>query len=103
MARTTLGGGAFMELHPLPSPPPSRGREQAARTSGLYVDVPASFAELAGLLLQPDGDDLVFPDAELLGVVAHVLGDAHAAEVRAAHRAEVRHFGRLDRQGLVVE
>jgi hypothetical protein len=39
----------------------------------------------------------------MTGVVAHVLGDLHRAEVRAAHRAEVGDLGRVLRQGLVVE
>src|SRR5262245_20879545 len=36
------------------------------------------------------------------GVVAHLLGQLHGAELRPAHRAEVRHLGALGRQRLVV-
>src|SRR5215510_7475782 len=39
----------------------------------------------------------------LLGIVADVLGDAHGAELRPAHRAEVRRLVRLLGQSLVVE
>ena len=35
-------------------------------------------------------------------VVADVLGDLHAAELGAAHAAEVRDLGALGRQGFVV-
>ena len=35
--------------------------------------------------------------------VAHILGDLHRAEVRAAHGAEVGDFGRFLGQGFVVE
>src|SRR5574343_53104 len=35
--------------------------------------------------------------------VAHFLRDLHRAEMRPAHRAEVRHLGRILGQGLVVE
>src|SRR5215212_2529621 len=38
----------------------------------------------------------------LRGVLAHVLRDLHGAEVRAAHRAEVRELCALLRQGFVV-
>src|SRR5215831_18652793 len=36
------------------------------------------------------------------GVVAHVLGDLHGAELRPAHGAEMRDLVRLLGQGLVV-
>src|SRR6267154_3438062 len=36
-------------------------------------------------------------------IFTDVLGDLHRAEVRAAHRAEMRDFGGILRQGFVVE
>jgi hypothetical protein len=39
----------------------------------------------------------------LTGVFAHVFGDFHAAEMRAAHGAEMRGLGAFLRQGFVVE
>lgn len=46
---------------------------------------------------------MVLADAVLSRVVAHILGDFHRTEVRAAHRAEVRQFVGVLGQGLVVE
>lgn len=46
---------------------------------------------------------MVLADAVLSRVVAHILGDFHRTEVRAAHRAEVRQFVRVLGQGFVVE
>src|SRR5258708_30442126 len=39
----------------------------------------------------------------LAGVLTNLLRQFHAAELRAAHRAEVRHFGTLRRQRFVVK
>src|SRR5262245_37694697 len=54
------------------------------------VEVLTVLAEGGGFLLQPRRDRVVGRDAVRLRVVAHVLGDLHRAEVRPAHRAEVR-------------
>src|SRR5258708_8889896 len=39
----------------------------------------------------------------LAGVLTNLLRQFHAAELRAAHRTKVRHFGTLRRQRFVVE
>src|SRR3954471_17402772 len=44
-------------------------------------------AKRGGLLAHPSRDRIVGRDPLRLGVVTHVLGDLHGAEVRAAHRA----------------
>src|SRR5690606_24188748 len=77
----------------------------AARAGGsaLPVHLRALLAELGRFgghaLLQRAG----FVQAVFGGVVAHVLGDLHRAEVRAAHRTEVGQLVRILGQGLVVE
>src|ERR1051325_1975119 len=61
-----------------------------SRTSN--IELTALLRELLRLLLHP-----------LLGVLADVLRDLHRAEVRPAHRAEMRVLRPFGRQGLVVE
>jgi hypothetical protein len=39
----------------------------------------------------------------LLGILAHVLSDAHGTELRPAHGAEMCHFRTLSWKRLVVE
>ena len=68
----------------------------------LVVHLRAGFDELDRLHFHALLQRFVCADALLFGEVAHVLGDFHRAEVRAAHRAEVRNFGALLRQGGVV-
>src|SRR5438093_12079653 len=72
--------------------------------SAAAVDLAAALPELLGLLAQALRErGGLLRDAVLGGVVAHVLRDLHRAEVRAAHRAEVRDLRAFGRQGLVVE
>src|SRR5690606_3147647 len=71
--------------------------------SDLAVDLGALLDELNRLDLHALLEGLGLVQAFLGGVLAHVLGDLHRAEVRAAHRAEVRDLGRLLGQRLVVE
>src|SRR5262249_4093045 len=92
-------------LHPLendglPASPSSDG----FGFSGDEVDLAAGALELFGFFAEAlgDGGGLV-GGADLGGVVPHVLGDLHGAEVRAAHRAEVGDLGPRRGQGLVVE
>jgi len=59
--------------------------------------------ELDGFLLHALLQGLAFLEAMTRGVVPHVLGDLHGAEVGAAHGAEVGHLGAFLGQGLVVE
>src|SRR5689334_16944299 len=58
--------------------------------------------ELGGLLLHPFGEGGLLVELVLRGVVPDLLCNLHRAEVRAAHRAEVRELGPLLRQRLVV-
>src|SRR5581483_4660337 len=85
---------------------PDGRRRSGMRRSGpsqLAVNLGALLLELAGLLLHALGQRRLLVHALPGGVVAHVLGDLHRAEVRAAHRAEVGQLGALLRQRLVVE
>ena len=78
------------------TPPPPRvrqrrrngGRRRAIRS---LRRVPSSFLNSSDFSSMP-----------LLRVLAHLLRQLHAAELRAAHRAEVRHLGAVGRQRLVV-
>ena len=69
----------------------------------LGVELAAGGRELFALLLHAFLEGGLGRDALLGGHLAHVLGDLHRAEVRTAHRAEVRRLGGRRRQGLVVE
>src|SRR5262249_21842746 len=62
-----------------------------SRGRGLHVDL-ALLPELERHLLHAGG-----------GVVPHLLRELHGAELRPAHRTEMRHLGALGRQRLVVE
>src|SRR6188768_1430139 len=46
-------------------------------------------AKRGGFLAHPRRDRVIGRDPVGLRVIAHVLGDLHGAEMRAAHRAEV--------------
>src|SRR5574344_3029161 len=76
----------------------------AAGSSHLVVQLRALGLELRGLGLHLALDvDVHRVDAlQVGGVVAYFLGDLHRAELRPAHRAEVRDLGRLLGQCLVV-
>src|SRR5437899_13001335 len=81
------------------SPPPSSlglGRRD--------VELAAAPLELLRFLPEPlrHGGRLV-ADPVGPGVLPHVLGDLHRAEVRAAHGAEVGELGALGGERLVVE
>src|SRR5688572_17382356 len=79
--------------------------DAAPVSSILYarVDFPALLREFLGLFLHAFLQRLRLRDALLLRVFAHVLRDFHRAEVRAAHRAEMRELRAFLRQRLVVE
>src|SRR5437762_2981175 len=67
----------------------SSAREQALVL--LQIDRPALLPKLSRLLVHP------FP-----GFLTQLLCQLHAAELWAAHRTEVRHFGAVGRERLVV-
>jgi len=74
------------------------------RVSFRLIDLRALRTKLARLFLHAFCERLgVIADAVFLGVIAYVLGDFHRAEMRTAHRAEMRVFGGIFRQGFVVE
>src|ERR1044072_7997658 len=66
------------------------------------VKLRAGGDELGGLLFHARFKRVALFEAGAGGVVADLLRDVHRAEVRAAHRAEVRELGSFLRQGLVV-
>ncbi len=89
------GGDGLPASHLRPDPRQRIGDRRAGcgRALGIATgDVhPATgLTELLCLFTQTQFYCRVITDAVLRGVLAHVLGDLHAAEVRAAHRAEVR-------------
>src|SRR5579875_3901756 len=99
--RTTICAKSGSEPgSPRPNPLPLGEGQHVLR---LLIDLAAGGAELLRLLLEPDFDHFLVAEALLAGIFAHVLRDAHAAEVRAAHGAEVGCLGWLGRQRLVVE
>src|SRR6266851_5657156 len=62
---------------------------------GAPVDLAAGGHELSRLLLHSQLDGDVSAHAVGFGVVTNVLADAHRAELRPAHGAEVRRLGGL--------
>src|SRR6185369_1687006 len=68
----------------------------------LDVNLGAGLFKLLGLLLQPALDRNHFIHVVLGRVLANLLSDLHRAEVRAAHRTEVRELGSLLWQRFVV-
>src|SRR5688500_2436972 len=73
-------------------------------TSLLVVNLRPVLLEWLRLLLHSPLERFLLVGKPLLrGIVAHVLRDFHRAEMRAAHRAEVRELGTFLRQRLVVE
>src|ERR1017187_9219044 len=71
--------------------------------SGFGINLRALFHELHRLLFHALRQRRLLIHALRCSVVAHVLGDFHRAEVRSAHRAEVRDLGAVLGQNLVVE
>src|ERR1700694_1894305 len=67
------------------------------------IDFAAALHELDGLGFHALRQRFLLRNALRLGILPHVLRDLHRAEVRAAHRAEVRQLGTFLRQRLVVE
>src|SRR2546422_2973596 len=103
MVRTGKDGGALWPAS-AGDAPNARLKSRSQATSGATVDLAARLPELLRLLLEPLHERRgLLGDAVGGGVVAHVLGDLHRAEVRPAHRAEVGEIGALGRQRLVVE
>src|SRR5579883_880811 len=86
------GGGASVRSAGTGGYPAPAGT--TALVGGLFrhVELAAAGFELVAHLLHA-----------LLGIVADVLRDPHGAELRPAHRAEVRRLVRVLGQGLVVE
>src|SRR5690606_5051419 len=74
-----------------------RGRAGLRRLDDRQVDPAARVPERLAL-----GAHALLGEPPLLGVLLQLLADLHRAELRAAHRAEVRGLGRLGREGLVV-
>ena len=75
---------------------------------GIEINLTTKFFEFFGHVFHAffgfDGiEGLFFIIAEAVRIIAHVLGNFHGAEFRAAHRAEMGDFMRVFRQGLVVE
>src|SRR4051794_2918902 len=67
------------------------------------VELAALFHELDRLHFHSALERLRLRQALLRGEVAYVLRDLHRAEVRSAHRAEMRELGAFLRKRLVVE
>src|SRR5262249_61281665 len=77
---------------------------RVARRSGLAVDLASALPEFVGLLPQAVGErDRLRGHAVLGRVLADFLRDLHRAELRTAHRAEMRDLRAFGRQRLVVE
>ena len=80
----------------------------ALRESRLFptrrqIHLATLFTELSRLFVHAAFERFLFRDAQRVGVVADVLRDFHRAEMRAAHRTEVRGLCAFLRQRLVVE
>src|ERR1044071_4613012 len=90
--------------HPTLDTAPLNRSVFALRPGGEFalVEFGAGGDELGGLLLQPFGERGLLVELVFRGVVPDLLRDLHGAEVRAAHRAEVRELGALLRERLVV-
>ena len=73
------------------------------RVSGLAIQLAALLHEFHRLLFHAFIERGLLVHALLRGEVAHVLGDFHRAETRAAHRAEMRDLAGFPGQGFVVE
>jgi hypothetical protein len=65
--------------------------ESATANGHWQVDAAGAARELG----HASGDRLLVGQAVLVGIVADLLGDLHGAELRPAHRAEVRGLGVL--------
>src|SRR4029434_6689956 len=82
--------------------PPEPSRNQAEGTSSFSINLTTRFDELLRLFLHTDIEGFCGFDLFLSRVVADFLGDLHRAEVRPAHRTEVRQLRTLLRQRFVV-
>ena len=94
------GGWPFYHMEmmlagiPIPVPPGGPARLTGGREdSGTVVDLRALLHELDRLFFHAFRQRFARAHALLVGVIAHVLGDLHRAEMRAAHRAEVGDLG----------
>src|SRR5215475_9867678 len=78
---------------------------EATRTQELclHVNLRSDLLELFGFLAHSSFKRRLFIESLFRGEIAHVLGNLHGAEMRAAHRAEVRLFRAFLRQRFVVE
>src|SRR5713226_1136061 len=73
------------------------------RKSRIAVELATQLPELPRFLLQSPLNRLLRIEPDRLCVIPDVLGDFHRAELRAAHRAEVRDLGVFRRQRFVVK
>src|ERR1043166_6918245 len=71
-------------------PKTARWKRAVSRELPLRVNISARVRELGGLLFQPFLDCRFLIDPLLRCKFPNVFGDAHAAEMRSAHRAEMR-------------
>src|ERR1700712_60325 len=77
--------------------------QRATEASSPLINLRAPLHELDRLRLHALLERLRIGDALLGRIVAHILRDLHRAEVRAAHRTEMRDLRRILRQRFVVE
>ena len=75
--------------------------QYAAMRGGLFNSEQVSFARNVDLAALAELDATSRPCP--CGVLPHLLRQLHRAELRTAHRAEVRDLGAVGRQRLVVE
>ena len=66
------------------------------------INFGALLSELGGFFFKSTFNRIFFRQTLLGGVLPHVLGDLHRAEVRTAHGTEVRGLGAFLRQRLMV-
>src|SRR5438094_4498788 len=69
----------------------------------LLIDFQPCLLELFGFLLHADLNGRLFIERFFFGILSHILGDLHRADMRAAHRAEVRCLRRVLGKRLIVE
>src|SRR5690348_4343287 len=76
---------------------------RAAATTRTAAALGIVAAELGGLLGEAGLHSFLHGYALRRGKVANLLRDLHAAELRPAHRAEVRDLGAVGRQRLIMK
>src|SRR5688572_12960941 len=91
-----MAGQAYLPRRPMVRVRALPGR----RSSG--IELAARARELGRLLVEARREGRLVVDPALARDAAHVLGDLHRAELRPAHRAEVRALGAVLGQRRVV-